>query len=76
MTALRITPEFMFGSRRSARLIERNLYVYKHGLSVTNLRIGNVADAPIDVRRLSIWLHPEDLVQLIRIGLKHPDIRH
>ena len=31
MTALRITPTFMFGSRRSIKLIERNLYVYKHG---------------------------------------------
>ena len=31
MTALRITPMFLFGSRRSVKLIERNLYVYKHG---------------------------------------------
>jgi lipooligosaccharide transport system permease protein len=31
MTALRIAPTFMFGSRRSIKLIERNLYVYKHG---------------------------------------------
>jgi len=31
MTALRIAPTFTLGSRRSARLIERNLYVYKHG---------------------------------------------
>ena len=31
MTALRLTPVLAFGSRRSARLIERNLYVYKHG---------------------------------------------
>jgi len=30
MTALRLTPTFLFGSRRSAKLIERNLYVYKH----------------------------------------------
>jgi len=30
MTALRLTPTFMFGSRRSAKLIERNLYVYRH----------------------------------------------
>jgi lipooligosaccharide transport system permease protein len=34
MTALRITPTFMFGSRRSMKLIERNLYVYKHGWMV------------------------------------------
>jgi lipooligosaccharide transport system permease protein len=31
MTALRATPLFLIGSRRSARLIERNLYVYRHG---------------------------------------------
>jgi uronate dehydrogenase len=42
---------------------------------VTCLRIGNVAEEPADMRRMSIWLHPEDLVQLIRIGLEHPDIR-
>ena len=34
MTALRITPIFSMGSRRSMRLIERNLYVYKHGWMV------------------------------------------
>ena len=51
------------------------LYADKHGLRVTCLRIGNVGDAPIDQRRLSIWLSPQDLVQLIRIGLEHPDIR-
>src|SRR5207249_1433900 len=28
-----------------------------------------------DKRRLSIWIEPADLVQLIRIGLEHPDIR-
>jgi lipooligosaccharide transport system permease protein len=31
MTALRVVPGLAFGSRRSLRLIERNLYVYKHG---------------------------------------------
>ena len=41
---------------------------------VTCLRIGNFGDKPLDHRRLSIWLKPEDLVQLCRIGLDHPDI--
>jgi lipooligosaccharide transport system permease protein len=31
MTTLRVVPAAGFGSRRSLRLIERNLYVYKHG---------------------------------------------
>ena len=51
------------------------LYADKHGLRVTCLRIGNFGDAPIDKRRLAIWLKPEDMVQLIRIGIEHRDIQ-
>lgn len=50
------------------------LYAYKHGIGVTSLRIGNVNEEPIDRRRLSIWIKPEDLVQLIRIGLERPGL--
>jgi uronate dehydrogenase len=53
-----------------------SLYSDKHGMGVLSLRIGNVGYEPLDRRRLSIWLHPEDLVQLCRIGLEHPDIRY
>jgi uronate dehydrogenase len=52
------------------------LYADKHGIGVLSVRIGNVGERPIDRRRLAIWLHPEDLVQLMRIGLEHPDIRY
>jgi uronate dehydrogenase len=51
------------------------LYADKHGMAVTCLRIGNFGDAPLDKRRLSIWLKPDDLVQLIQIGLDHPEIK-
>ena len=56
-------------ARRSARSMPTST-----GCSVTCLRIGNFGDKPLDHRRLSIWLKPEDLVQLCRIGLEHPDI--
>ena len=46
------------------------LYAHKFGLGVFCIRIGNVSDAPADERRLAIWLKPEDLVSLIRIGLE------
>ena len=46
------------------------------GLRVFSIRIGFVGDAPTDRRRLSIWISPRDLVQLIRIGLEHPTLRH
>ena len=51
-----------------------SLYAYKHGIGVTSLRIGNVNEEPLDPRRLSIWVKPEDLVQLIRIGLERPGL--
>jgi len=50
------------------------LYADKHGLKVTCIRIGNFGEKPLDHRRLSLWLKPEDLVQLCRIGLEHPGI--
>jgi uronate dehydrogenase len=52
------------------------LYAYKFGLRVLCLRIGNVAEAPGNLRLMSIWLSPQDLVQLIGIGLEHPDLRY
>jgi uronate dehydrogenase len=31
---------------------------------------GEFSDRPVDERRLAIWLKPEDLILLIRIGLE------
>jgi uronate dehydrogenase len=39
------------------------------------IRIGNAATMPADKRRLSIWVSPRDLAQLVQIGIDHPDIR-
>ncbi|MHA1153135.1 MAG: NAD-dependent epimerase/dehydratase family protein [Alphaproteobacteria bacterium] len=52
-----------------------SLYADKYGAGVMNIRIGNVAEEPADVRRLSIWISPRDLAQLVSIGLEHPGIR-
>jgi len=51
-----------------------SLYAYKHGMGVLSVRIGNFGDKPLDQRRLAIWLRPDDLVQLIRMGLEKPDL--
>ena len=69
-----VRPDSRYGVSKAFGEAIGAFYADKHGLRVTCLRIGNVADAPVDQRRLSIWLKPEDLVQLIRIGLEHPDI--
>jgi uronate dehydrogenase len=70
-----VRPDSRYGVSKAFGEALAALYAYKHGLRVTCLRIGNVTDSPADRRRLSIWLAPADLVQLIRIGLEHPDLR-
>jgi uronate dehydrogenase len=74
-TDVTLRPDTRYGVSKAFGEAVGSLYAYKHGIRVTCLRIGNVAEEPADMRRMSIWLHPEDLVQLIRIGLEHPDIR-
>jgi uronate dehydrogenase len=69
-----VRPDSRYGVSKAFGEAIGSFYADKHGLGVTCIRIGNVNDKPIDLRRLSIWLKPEDLVQLIRIGLEHPDI--
>ncbi len=69
-----VRPDSRYGISKAFGEAIGAFYADKHGLRVTCLRIGNFGDAPLDKRRLSIWLKPEDLVQLIRIGLEHPDI--
>jgi uronate dehydrogenase len=51
-----------------------SLYADKYGLEVFCMRIGNVGVAPVDKRRLSLWLSPRDLAQLVQIGIDHPAI--
>jgi len=71
-----VRPDSRYGMSKAFGEAAAALYAFKHGLRVTCIRIGNVADRPLDRRRLSIWIKPQDLVQLIRIGLEHPDIRY
>jgi uronate dehydrogenase len=52
-----------------------SLYADKYGLEVFCMRIGNAASAPADKRRLSIWVSPRDLAQLVQIGIDHPQIK-
>lgn len=70
-----LRPDSRYGVSKAFGEAVGALYADKHGLRVTCIRIGNVGDKPLDKRRMSIWIKPEDLAQLIRIGLEHPDIR-
>ena len=52
-----------------------SLYAYKYGMEVVCVRIGNVNPRPMDKRRLSIWLSPRDLAQLVSTAIDRPGIR-
>jgi uronate dehydrogenase len=67
-------PDSRYGVSKAFGEALGRMYADKYGLRVFNIRIGNVDHRPADRRRLSIWISPRDLVQLIRIGLEHPEI--
>lgn len=73
-TDVTVRPDSRYGVSKAFGEALGAMYSDKHGMSVTCLRIGNVGPFPLDIRRLSIWISPEDLVQLIGIGLDHPEI--
>jgi uronate dehydrogenase len=70
-----VRPDSRYGVSKAYGEALAALYADKYGVSSLCVRIGNVAERPLDVRRLSIWLHPDDLAQIVEIGLEHPDIR-
>ena len=72
----RVRPDSRYGVSKAFGEALGSFYADKFDLRVLSIRIGNVADQPADERRLAIWIHPEDLVQLIRIGLEHPALRN
>jgi uronate dehydrogenase len=75
-TDVTVRPDSRYGVSKVFGEALGALYADKHGLRVLCLRIGNVLEQPVDRRRLAIWLAPEDLLQLVRIGLEHPELRY
>lgn len=70
-----IKPDSRYGVSKVFGEALGNLYADKYGMEVFCMRIGNVGTVPIDKRRLSIWISPRDIAQLVTIGIEHPDIR-
>jgi len=70
-----LRPDSRYGVAKAFGEALGRLYADKYGLEVFCMRIGNVNPAPLDKRRLSIWISPRDMAQLVEIGIEHPDIR-
>lgn len=75
-TEVTALPDTLYGVSKTFGEGLAALYAYKHDMRVLCLRIGNINEQALDLRHLSIWLKPEDLVQLISIGLEHPDLTY
>lgn len=73
-THAEIRPDTRYGVSKAFGEALGAFYAYKFGMGVTCIRIGNVDEEPREERLLSIWLKPEDLVELIRIGLQRPNL--
>lgn len=71
-----VRPDGLYGVSKAFGEAMCSLYADKFGLRIMSIRIGNIAERPADHRRMSIWQHPDDLAQLITIGLEHPEIHH
>lgn len=62
-------PDSRYGVTKVFMEALASLHADKHGLQAMGIRIGHCGPAPLDARMLSHWVHPEDLAQLIGIGL-------
>ena len=63
-------PDSRYGVSKAFGEALASLYADKYGLETFCMRIGNLADKPIDERRLAIWISPRDFTQLVEIGLE------
>jgi uronate dehydrogenase len=68
-------PDSRYGVSKVFGEVLASLYADKYGMQMFCIRIGNVNPAPIDKRRLAIWVSPRDIAQLVAIGIEHPEVR-
>lgn len=69
-----IKPDSRYGVSKVFNEALASLYADRYGMQMFCMRIGNVNHAPIDRRRLAIWISPRDMAQLVTIGIEQPDL--
>ncbi len=68
-TGAPVRPDGRYGVSKVFMEAVASLHADKHGLRAFGIRIGYCGPEPLDARMLSHWLHPQDLAQLIELGL-------
>ncbi|MGV8988524.1 MAG: NAD-dependent epimerase/dehydratase family protein [Cypionkella sp.] len=72
----RVLPDSRYGVAKAFGEACLALYADKYGMKCMSIRIGTVIDRPRSLRELSTFHHPEDLAQLISIGIEHAEVRN
>ena len=67
-------PDSRYGVSKVFNEALASLYADRYGMEIFCMRIGNVNRAPIDRRRLAIWISGRDMAQLVTIGIEKPDL--
>ena len=67
-------PDSRYGVSKVFNEALSSLYADRYGMEVFCMRIGNVNHAPIDRRRLGIWISARDMAQLVTIGIERPKL--
>jgi uronate dehydrogenase len=67
-------PDGRYGLSKAFAEVTGRLYADKYGMEAFCIRIGAMTLEPEDVRRLAIWIHPEDLTHLVEVGVTAPGI--
>jgi uronate dehydrogenase len=68
-------PDGRYGLSKAFGEMTGRLYSDKYGMEVVCIRIGAMTLEPEDIRRLAIWIHPEDLTHLVEVGLTAPGVK-
>ena len=67
-------PDSRYGVSKVFNEALASLYADRYGMEIFCMRIGNVNHAPIDRRRLAIWISGRDMAQLVSIGIEYPKL--
>ena len=68
-------PDSRYGVSKVFNEALSSLYADRYGMEMFCMRIGNVNTAPIDRRRLAIWISPRDMAQLVTLGIERPNLK-
>jgi uronate dehydrogenase len=69
-TDVRPRPDTFYGVAKASAEALLSLYVDRHGLAATAMRIGSFRERPTSTRELSTWLSPDDAARMVDAAVR------